>query len=112
MGNLLSSYQIRVRSSLALAQKKDHVLTDSQSGQAITEYILLLAIVATSFILLSLGIGRMGVAQKLTQALVGPFAATYRYGHPKAKGFDDGGPSMHPMASGGNNFRIFIYEKK
>ena len=112
MGNFLSSSQVRVRSSLALSLERRHALADSQSGQAITEYILLLAIVAVSFMMLSLGIGRMGVAQKLTRALVGPFAATYRYGHPKAKGFDDGGPNMHPIAPGGNNFRIFIYEKK
>lgn len=82
-----------------------------QSGQAVTEYILLLSIVVAAFLLLSKGITDVGLSGKLLTPVKEDFANTYRYGHPKAKGFEDGGPLNHPRAyTGGsnNNFRLFI----
>ena len=112
MGYFLSPHQILARNSLVVEKQLSQSPLRQNHGQAVTEYILLLAVIATAFGLLSAGINKMGIADKMTNMLLGPFAATYRYGHPKAKGYDDGGPSMHPMASGGNNFRIFIYTKQ
>lgn len=40
------------------------------------------------------------------------FARAYQYGHPKARGWDEGGePDYHPRATvpDGRNFRIFHY---
>ena len=82
----------------------------NESGQAIIEYVLLLAIIATAFLVASRGLGKLGIADKLTRPVKQDFAAAYRYGHPKAKGSDEGGFELHPraIAGGGNNFRIFI----
>lgn|GEM_PF-802604 len=112
MGYFLSPHQVRVRIPLVVKKTPGQSLLRQNRGQGVTEYILLLAVISTAFALLSNGLNKMGVADKMTNMLLGPFAATYRYGHSKAKGYDDGGPSMHPMASGGNNFRIFIYTKQ
>lgn len=80
-----------------------------QEGQATTEYILLLAVIVSFFMVAANWISKSGLSQKLTALVTGPFAAAYRYGHTKAKGFDDGGPKYHPRAYGGeNNFRIFL----
>lgn len=85
----------------------------NEEGQGLTEYILLLAIVASGYLLLVKGMSRIGLAQKLMTPLTQDFASAYRYGHPKAKGFDDpGGPEKHPRIEGGKDgFRIFINPK-
>lgn len=75
-------------------------------GQAVTEYILLLAVVVGFFALIVRWVNTSGLALKLASVATGSFKASYRYGHPKAKGFDDGGPENHPRA--GTNFRIFL----
>jgi hypothetical protein len=85
------------------------VVLKNNQGQAITEYILMVAIVVGSYLIIANGIAKMGLAQKIMANLLGPFAAAYRYGHPLAKGYDDGGPVNHPRAVGGeNNFRLFF----
>lgn len=83
----------------------------NERGQAVTEYILLLSIIVAAFMLLSKGLTDIGLSKKLLTPVKEDFARAYRYGHPKAKGFDDGGPENHPRAyTGGsnNNFRLFI----
>jgi hypothetical protein len=82
----------------------------NQSGQATLEYILLIAAIVTGVMLVSQKLSDLNLAARLTAPVTGSFAKTYRYGHPKAKGYDDGGPQYHPRATdkGGNNFRIFI----
>lgn len=82
----------------------------AEAGQGTLEYILILAIIAGGFSLMMSGITNMDLASKLASPINTSFAATYRYGHPKAKGWDDGGPENHPRATdkGNNNFRIFI----
>ncbi len=79
----------------------------SESGQAVFEYVLLLLLVVVVFITVANGIGKVDVGGKLMKPLSGDFAHAYRYGHPKALGFDDGGPQKHPRAEGGDSFRIF-----
>lgn len=81
----------------------------NEDGQALTEYIVMIAIIVGFYVAVATGISKLGIERKLSLTLKGPFAAAYRYGHVKAKGFDDGGPENHPRASGGNNnFRLFL----
>lgn len=83
-------------------------LKSDERGQAITEYVLILFIVVTAYIMLSKGLSKIGFGNLLMRPINGTFAHAYRYGHPKAKGFDDGGPYRHPRAKGQGSFRIFI----
>jgi hypothetical protein len=77
------------------------------SGQAVLEYILLLTLVVSLFGVIASSLGKFDIGGKLLGPLSGDFAHAYRYGHPKALGYDDGGPKKHPRANGGDNFRIF-----
>jgi hypothetical protein len=81
-----------------------------ESGQSTLEYILLLATIATGIAFVSSRLTGMDLASRLGKPLNDNFAHTYKYGHPKALGYDDGGPTFHPRATdkGNNNFRIFI----
>ena len=83
---------------------------NKESGQATTEYILLLSIVVLIFTLVSTGLKNAGVAGLLTKPITGPFAAAYQFGRADAKGWDNGSsPENHPRAdSGTGNFRIFL----
>lgn len=78
------------------------------TGQAITEYLLLLALVASLFLMVTRALDSLGLAEKLVRPVKENYARAYQYGNPKTKGFEDGGPEMHPRAVGGNNFRMFI----
>lgn len=81
-----------------------------EAGQTTIEYVLLLAIVVGLFSIVANGLRKSGVNQMMMRPLKEDFARVYQYGHPKARGYDDGGPTHHPRAEGGgdNNFRIFI----
>lgn len=81
-----------------------------QSGQGTVEYIVLLAVIVSFYLVIAQGFGKIGFSKKLLAPLNQDFARAYQYGHPKAKGYDDGGPAFHPRIEGGgeNNFRIFI----
>lgn len=82
----------------------------NEEGQTVVEYILLLSIVVALFATASAGLRKMGLTKMLLNPLQQQFAKTYQYGHPKAKGLDDGGPEYHPrlVQGGNNNFRIFV----
>lgn len=83
-----------------------------EAGQAITEYILLIFAVVTFYLIVVQGLARSGLGAKLVAPITSSFAAAYQFGHVKAKGFENGGPSYHPrVTSGENNFRIFIGAK-
>lgn len=92
--------------------KKSPQLLHSEQGQAILEYILLISIVSVLFGVVLSGVGKLDIVGKLMKPLSGDFAHAYRYGHPKALGFDDGGPQKHPRANGGDSFRIFYATPK
>jgi hypothetical protein len=81
--------------------------TSNENGQAILEYILLVSIVGLMFVAMMKSLGKFDVIGKLMKPLNGDYAHAYQYGHPKALGFDDGGPQKHPRAIGGDSFRIF-----
>jgi hypothetical protein len=86
------------------------VLRKDESGQAVVEYILMLSVVATLYILAK-ALSESGIAETMMRPLTQDFARAYRYGHVEAQGFEDGGPKNHPRASqdtGEGNFRIFL----
>lgn len=79
-----------------------------RSGQSLTEYVLGMALVALIYVLIVRNFKAFNLADKLLSPLRNQYAHTYRHGHPDARGPDDGGPTFHPRASGGDNFRLFI----
>ena len=80
---------------------------NQRSGQAITEYVLLLAIIVSLYTMLVKGLSSMNVVNNLKKPLETQFKYTYQYGHPEARGPSDGGPKYIPQKSDAN-FRIFI----
>jgi hypothetical protein len=87
----------------------------NSSGQALLEYVMLLVIVIAMFITFSKKLSESNVLARIQRPFKEDFARTYRYGHPQARGHDDGGPVNIPQYSGapdddpdGKNFRIFI----
>ncbi len=80
-----------------------------QSGQAMLEYVLLLSVIVGCVFLLREGIARFDVGDRLLRPLSESYARAYKYGHPKAQGFDEGEPKNHPrIETGENNFRLFL----
>jgi|GEM_PF-747766 len=88
---------------------------DSEAGQAVTEYLLLLSILIVGIVALGKGLSKSQIGPKLITMISGEFKSSYQYGNSKAKGYDDGGPFWHPRASSQDgskhNFRIFIVDK-
>ncbi len=83
------------------------------TGQAITEYVLVLFAIVLTFSIFTQGLKKMQLPQKLAKPITEDFSRAYRYGHAKAKGFEDGGPENHPRAREGvNSFRLFINPSK
>ncbi|MDR3607401.1 MAG: hypothetical protein P4M08_08475 [Oligoflexia bacterium] len=79
----------------------------AQSGQATTEYILLLSIVVMIFVMLSEGLARTQLIGKLTTLITTDFSKAYQNGHYAASAPDDpGGAFKHPRATGPESFRI------
>lgn len=77
-------------------------------GQAITEYILLLAILVSLFSSFIVALNDTNALDALKKPLETDFKYTYQYGHPKARGQENGGPKFIPQYSEAQNFRIFI----
>ena len=80
-----------------------------QSGQTLFEYVLLLLTVVGSFLLVQRGLKTFDLQKKLMTPLSEEFAMSYKYGHPKAKGLDEGKVQNHPRLQCSNNCdRLFI----
>ena len=79
-----------------------------ESGQSVVEYVLILSIIVGFYMGLIQVIDKARLAERLAGPVVGSFAKTYKYGHPLAKGYDDGTPEKHPRASGDGKIRLFI----
>ena len=85
-------------------------MVNNESGQATTEYILILLITLSAFALVAGTVSKNNWSKKLTDPLRKEFQASYKYGDPKGKGYDEGEPANHPRISiprTNNNFRIF-----
>jgi len=84
----------------------------NRSGQALAEYIILLAIVVLLYTAVIKSFGSGPAFDGLRKPFVETYAKTYRYGHPDARGQDDGGPKLIPQHHDPENFRIFINPTK
>jgi len=84
-------------------------LAKNESGQATTEYILLLFIVVSAYMAIAAFLNQYGLAQKMSTPITQSFAKAYQYGRPDALGFDDpGGPKNHPRIPENGVVRLFI----
>lgn len=76
-----------------------------EAGQSLLEYVFLLLVVVG---LVSIVYGRLGGTLDLLEApLTREFPYIYRYGDPKARGYDDGEPTRHPAVFRADNFKFF-----
>jgi len=90
---------------------------DSEAGQGVMEYILLLAVVVFFFMIVKNGLSGANIAQSYIGFVQKDFHYAYQYGDPSARGYADGGPTKHPRARRaddptGKSFRIFINPAK
>lgn len=94
----------------AMSRKSVFRGPQGEGGQAITEYILLLAAIVGFFVAVRSQLAQYDLATKFTNLLMtGGFAQAYQYGNPVAKGFEDGGPYEHPRAANSNGSTRFFY---
>lgn len=80
----------------------------SKSGQALVEYVVLLAVVAGVIFLLFKQLPKLFAA--LEAPLRKDYRFVYKYGDKDTRGFNDEGetgPVRHPRYSKPNNFRLF-----
>jgi hypothetical protein len=85
----------------------------NRSGQAIAEYVILLAIVVLVYTALLKSLGGSSSFAAFKRPFVEQYKYTYRYGHPDARGQDDGGdPALIPQYHDPESFRIFINPSK
>jgi len=77
------------------------------AGQSLVEYVLLIGLVVGLVFLLFPFLPRY--FDRVQNYVADSFQRSYRYGDPRTKGFDDGGPEYHVRAfvPGGHNYRIF-----
>ena len=81
----------------------------NEDGQSAIEYILIIGIVVNFAVLIVNWMKQSQLEQKIMAPLSQDYAMTYKYGHPKAKGFDEGSPNaQHPRAVVGGRVRLFI----
>lgn len=80
-----------------------------ESGQALTEYILLLAIIISIYTALLGRLSNSNAMSAMKKPFTQEFKYTYQYGNAKARGQNDGGPTYIPQYHDeATNFRIFI----
>ena len=93
------------------------IQSDAQSGQAVTEYLLILAAIVSFYIIIAKGLKDPRVSAALRKPFVNDFRLAYKNGHPHALSFEDTddkgktGPFMHPRAGrelDDSNFRVFF----
>ena len=81
---------------------------NDQRGQAILEYILLLLVISGVAYGVSAYLRRANITQAVTKPIREDFARAYKYGHSKAKGYDEGAPIKHVRIEDDGNFRLYI----
>lgn len=77
-------------------------------GQAVVEYVLLLFFVVGALFVLFKMMPRF--LAKLETPITKDYKYTYKYGDPKARGFEDeggGAPTRHPRVYRSGNFKLF-----
>jgi Flp pilus assembly pilin Flp len=83
-------------------------LRQNESGQALTEYVLLVSLIILGYLVVIRGLQATGVADRLLDPIRNRFAATYRFGNPQAKAPEDGGFKHPRFSSDGRSIRLFI----
>jgi hypothetical protein len=69
----------------------------NESGQAIAEYVLLLALTVIAFGILLNAVNQIGIMGLIMKPIQDPFMRAYQFGHPKANAPDMGGDTTkHP----------------
>jgi hypothetical protein len=82
----------------------------NQRGQTMLEYLLMMAIMMGALIVM---IGKLKQTnffyKRLTEPLVKHITYNYKYGDPRAQGWDEGNPKLHIQISepSGATFRLF-----
>ena len=100
------------RPTESLSCRDEVSLCKDESGQAVTEYILLLFVVVSAYMSIVAFINSYGLANKLSSPITQSFAHAYQYGRPDALGFSDpGGPKNHPRIPEDGAIRLFINPK-
>lgn len=91
-------------------QRRSKVLRD-QRGQSVAEYILVTFLIVSMVLLV---MGKMKENKfffnKFTKPFVQHIVYNYKYGDPRAQGWDEGSPKFHIQISQPNNnntFRLF-----
>ncbi len=84
------------------------VIGNDESGQSILEYVLVLAIVFLVFATVMRKLEDMQFIDILAKPLTKDFYYAYRYGHPLARGVDDGGEASNIALHPEKGFRIAI----
>lgn len=83
--------------------------TKDERGQAVVEYILILAVITGFFVLVTRALRDEKIASAVLKPLTEEHARAYQFGHPEARGPDDGrGPKLHPRIPGDGGGRIFL----
>ncbi|MEO5969470.1 MAG: hypothetical protein ABIQ95_06050 [Bdellovibrionia bacterium] len=80
-----------------------------EGGQATTEYVLLMAVVLSFYLMIAKGIGRIGVAQKLMSPITVQFASAYQYGKIPSRADSASGDLLRPLSN--SKFRVFLNPK-
>lgn len=84
-------------------------LKRNESGQAVFEYVLLLTILVSGYVLLVNGLKDSGMGKKMLAPIQEDYRRAYQYGNTTAKGYEDGAPENHPrVANGKKNFHLFL----
>jgi hypothetical protein len=85
-------------------------LARNQRGQTMIEYLLTMFVVVTAIIFV---LGRLKESdfffKRFTEPLVKHITYNYKYGDPRAQGWDEGGARLHIQISepAGQTFRLF-----
>ena len=88
-------------------------LPNGQKGQATIEYVLLIALVVALFGVVLQFLEDTDLANKIKDEATEDVRTAYKYGHPKARGYDEGQPKQHPRITApagvaADNFRMFL----
>jgi Flp pilus assembly pilin Flp len=92
-----------------LLTRKRRILRN-QRGQTMVEYLLMMAIMMGALIVM---IGKLKQSnfffKRFTEPLVRHITYNYKYGDPRAQGWDEGNPKLHIQISepAGATFRLF-----
>jgi hypothetical protein len=82
-----------------------------ESGQATTEYILILGVVVFLFVQVLKWVRESNFTAKVLNPIQTQFANTYQYGSPKAE-LQNNEYKNHPRVFTQGNFRIFFYIRR